>query len=98
MGKSGVSYHIEWRAHVIVHASRTRDESEGRSWNRLRQTIHLDFIPAGAIWSLAVSCVDRRSNHYRWYGCNVAHIADRKACHAIAIEALSGSYANGPAV
>jgi hypothetical protein len=48
----------------MVRPSRTRDESKERSWSRVRQTIHLDFLPAGVIWSLAVSCVDRRSNHY----------------------------------
>jgi hypothetical protein len=48
MGKSGFPSHVEWRAHVIVRPSRTRDESEGYSWNRLRQTIHLDSIPTSA--------------------------------------------------
>lgn len=48
MGKSGFPSRVDWRAHVIVRPSRTRDDSEARSWSPLRKTIYLDFIPAGA--------------------------------------------------
>lgn len=48
MGKSDFPSHVEWRAHVIVHLPRTRDEPEGRIWNRLRKTIYLDYTLADA--------------------------------------------------
>lgn len=33
MGKFGFLSHVEAEAHVIVHPSRTRDESKGCTWN-----------------------------------------------------------------
>lgn len=65
MGKSTFSSHVEVEVHVIIYLLRTRGDIQGCCWNPvalddLTWTLR-QLVP---IWSLAVYCVDRRSNHH----------------------------------